>query len=390
MKKIIALALTLVMIFALAVPAASADDSFKAGLICLHDENSGYDANFINAFVAACEATGVEAVIKTNIDDTNEAGRDAALDLADDGCAVVFSDSYGHGQFLMQAAEECPDVQFTSCTDDHALVSGIPNFHNAFATIFEGRYLAGVAAGMKLADMIANGEITAEQAKVGYAGAFPYAEVVSGYTSWFLGVRSVVPEVTMDVVYTGSWLDETLEKEAAEKLIAGGCVLISQHADSMGAPNACEAAGVPNVSYNGSTMAACPNTYIISSRIDWQPYFEYAIKAVMNGENYDTDWTGTTATGSVKLTELNEGIVPADTAAKLEEVAAALADGSLKVFDTDTFTVGGEKLESYMADVQPDAAYEGDTEAVADGYFHESEYRSAPYFNVTIDGINIL
>lgn len=390
MKKIIALALTLVMIFALAVPAASADDTFKAGLICLHDENSGYDANFINAFLAACEATGAEPVIKTNIDDTNEAGYNAACEMADDGCAVVFSDSYGHGQFLMQAAEECPDVQFTSCTDDHALVSGIANFHNAFATIFEGRYLAGVAAGMKLAEMIENGDITLEQAKVGYAGAFPYSEVVSGYTSWFLGVRSIVPEVTMDVVYTGSWLDETLEKEAAEKLIAGGCVLISQHADSMGAPNACEAAGVPNVSYNGSTMAACPNTYIISSRIDWEPYFIYAIQAVMSGENYDTDWTGTTATGSVKLTELNENVAAAGTAEKLEEVQAALADGSLKVFDVSTFTVDGAVLESYMADVQPDAAYEGDTEAVSDGYFHESEYRSAPYFNVTIDGINIL
>ncbi len=390
MKKIIALALTLVMIFALAVPAASADEPFKAGLICLHDENSGYDANFINAFKAACEATGAEAVIKTNIDDTNEAGRDAALDLADEGCAVVFSDSYGHGQFLMQAAEECPDVQFTSCTDDHALVSGLENFHNAFATIFEGRYLAGVAAGMKLAEMIENGDITVEQAKVGYAGAFPYSEVVSGYTSWFLGVRSIVPEVTMDVVYTGSWLDETLEKEAAEKLIAGGCVLISQHADSMGAPNACEAAGVPNVSYNGSTMAACPNTYIISSRIDWEPYFTYAITAVMNGENYDTDWTGTVETGSVKLTELNENVAAAGTAEKLEEVQTALADGSLKVFDVSTFTVGGEPVESFMADVQPDAAYEADTEVVADGYIHESEYRSAPYFNMTIDGINIL
>ncbi len=389
MKRILTLMLAVLMVLALAAPTAFADDTFKAGLICLHDENSGYDANFINAFLAACEATGAEPVLKTNVNDANTEGYDAACEMADDGCAVIFSDSYGHGQFVMEAAKEFPEVQFTSCTDDHALTSGLANYHNAFATIFEGRYLAGVAAGMKLADMIASGEITAEQAKVGYVGAFPYAEVVSGYTSWFLGVRSVVPEVTMDVVYTGSWLDETLEKEGAESLIAGGCVLISQHADSMGAPNACEAAGVPNVSYNGSTMEACPNTYIVSSRIDWEPYFIYAIETVMNGEVYDTDWTGTTATGSVKLTELNESIVPEGTAAKLEEVAAALADGSLKVFDTSVFTVEGAALESFMADVEPDAAYTGDTEAVADGYFHESEFRSAPYFNITIDGIAI-
>ncbi len=309
MKKIIAMLLALVMIVALASVSvtASAEESFKAGLICLHDENSGYDANFINGFKAACEALGVEGVIKTNIDDTNTEGYDAALELADDGCKVVFSDSYGHGSYLLQAAQEAPEVQFTSCTADNAQAAGVENFHNAFASIFEGRYLAGIAAGMKLVEMMNEGKVPAD-CKVGYVAAMPYAEVMSGYTSWFLGLRSVegCENVTMDVVYTGTWLDETLEKEAAEKLIAGGCVLISQHADSMGAPNACEAAGVPNISYNGSTLAACPNTYIVSSRIDWQPYFEYAIKAVMNGENYDVDWRGTLETGSVKLTDLNE------------------------------------------------------------------------------------
>ena len=372
MKKLIAMMLAVVMVVALCAfgPVASAE-TFKAGLICLHDENSGYDANFINAFEAACEALGVEAVIKKNIDDTNTEGYDAALELADDGCGIVFSDSYGHGSYLLQAAMEAPEVQFTSCTADNAQGAGVENFHNAFATIYEGRYLAGVAAGMKLQEMLDNGDITAEQLKVGYVGALPYAEVISGYTSWFLGVRSIVPE-------------ETYEKEAAESLIKDGCVLISQHADSMGAPNACEAAGVPDVSYNGSTMEACPNTYIISSRIDWQPYFEYAIQAVMNGENYDVDHIGTMAFGSVKLTELNENVAAAGTAEKLEEVAAALADGSLHVFDTSTWTVNGETLTSY----DKVAFYEGN-ECIWDGYFHESETRSAPYFDIIIDGISI-
>ena len=387
MKKILSLLLALTMIFALAAVSAPASaETFKAGLICLHDENSGYDANFINGFKAACEALGVEGIIKTNIDDSNTAGYDAALELADDGCKVVFSDSYGHGSYLLQAAQEAPEVQFTSCTADNAQSAGVENFHNAFATIFQGRYLAGVAAGMKLAEMIEAGKATADS-KVGYVAALPYAEVISGYTSWYLGLRSVpgCENVTMDVTYTGTWLDETLEKEAAEKLIAGGCVLISQHADSMGAPNACEAAGVPNVAYNGSTMAACPNTYITSSRIDWQPYFEYAIKAVMNGENYDTDHIGTMAEGSVKLTELNENVAAAGTAEKLAEVEAALLDGSLHVFDTAKWTVGGETLTTY----DKVAFYEGN-ECIWDGYFHESETRSAPYFDIIIDGINIL
>ena len=238
--------------------------------------------------------------------------------------------------------------------------------------------------------MIEAGEFTAEEAKIGYVGAFTYAEVVSGYTSFFLGARSVCPTATMEVTFTGSWYDETAEKEGANKLIANGCKLISQHADSMGAPTACETAGVPNVSYNGSTVAACPNTFIVSSRINWAPYFEYIVNCVLNGEQIAADWTGTVETGSVVLTEVNEQAAAAGTVEAIEEAKAALADGSVKVFDITTFTVGGAALDSYMADVDTDPAYTGDTEVVADGYFHESEFRSAPYFDVQIDGITLL
>lgn len=357
--------------------------SFKAGLICLHDENSGYDANFINAFKDACASMGVEAVIKTGVEESSEAYEEA-VNLADSGCSVVFADSYGHQQFIMQAAQEYPNTQFTSCTGDTALSSGVENYHNAFATIFQGRFLAGVAAGMKLNEMIADGKITPDKAIMGYVGAMPYAEVISGYTSFYLGAKYVCPSVTMQVVYTGSWYDETAEKEGANVLMDKGAVLISQHADSMGAPNACEAAGVPNISYNGSTKPACPNTYIISSRINWEPYFRYAIQAVMSGENYDTDWCGTMGTGSVELTELNESVAAAGTAEKIAEIEKMLNDGTLHVFDTATWTKDGETLSSY----DKVAFYEGN-ECIWDGYFHESETRSAPYFDIIIDGITI-
>lgn len=385
MKKLIAMLLALVMVVAFASisASASADNEIKVGLVCLHDENSGYDANFINAFNAACEATGVTGIIKTNVAESSEA-YDAAAELADAGCSVVFTDSYGHQQYVLEAAQEYPNVQFTSCTGDMAQSVGQDNYHNAFATIFEGRFLAGIAAGMKLNEMIDAGTVTAEQAKMGYVGAMPYAEVISGYTSFYLGAKSVCPSVTMDVVYTGSWYDETLEKEGAESLIKGGAVLVSQHADSMGAPNACEAAGVPNVSYNGSTETACPNTYIISSRIDWEPYFTYAIEAVKNGENYETDWCGNLSTGSVKLTALNENVAAAGTAEAIEAAEAALLDGSLQVFDTAAWTLDGETLTTY----DKVAFYEGN-ECIWDGYFHESETRSAPYFDIIIDGITL-
>ena len=383
MKKILALILALCMVFALAACGQKAEEKPFAGLICLHDENSGYDANFINAFNAACDALGVKGVIVTGVPE-DQAAHDEAAKLADKGCQIIFTDSYGHQPYVLEAAKEFPEVQFTSCTGDMAQSAGVANYHNAFADIYQGRYIAGVAAGLKLQEMIDSGKVAADPVKVGYVGAMPYAEVISGYTSWFLGVKSVVPNVTMDVIYTGSWFDETAENTAAKALIADGCVLISQHADSMGAPNACEEAGVPNVSYNGSTQTACPNTYIISSRINWQPYFEYAIKAVMNGENYDTDWCGSFADGSVALTELNENVAAAGTADKLAEVEAALADGSLRVFDTANWTKDGQTLTTY----DKVAFYEGN-ECIWDGYFHESETRSAPYFDIIIDGITV-
>ena len=291
---------------------------------------------------------------------------------------------------MVQAAKENPDVQFCHATGTKAHTEKLDNYHNAFASIYEGRYLAGVAAGMKLNQMIEEGKIKAEEAKIGYVGAYTYAEVVSGYTSFFLGARSICPSATMEVQFTGSWYDETLEKEAATTLINNKCVLLSQHADSMGAPTACEDAGIPDVSYNGSTLSSCPNTFIVSSRIDWTPYMELAIKAAMNGEKIDADWTGTLATQSVALTEVNDKAAAPGTADKIAEVKKGLEDGSIHVFDTASFTVDGKKLDSYKADVDTDADYTPDTEVIADGYFHESEYRSAPYFDLRIDGIKLL
>ena len=360
----------------------------KAGFIFLHDENSTYDLNFMNAAKEACEKLGIEYMTKTNIPEGQEC-YDAACELADAGCNFIFADSFGHEDYMIEAAKEYPEVQFSHATGTKAHTEGLDNFHNAFASIYDGRYLAGIAAGMKLNEMIANGDITEDQAKMGYVGAYTYAEVISGYTSFFLGARSVCPSVTMDVTFTGSWYDETAEKEGANKLIEDGCVLISQHADSMGAPTACETAGVPNVSYNGSTESACPNTFLVSSRVNWEPYFEYAMNCVADGTQIDADWTGTLATGSVELSSLGSAVADG-TQEAIDAAIAEIEAGTLHVFDTATFTVDGAEMTSYEADVDTDADYTPDHEVVSDGYFHESEYRSAPYFNVQIDGINLL
>lgn len=374
-----------------ATEAKASLEGVKAGFIFLHDENSTYDLNFMNAAKAACEALGVEYLTKTNIPEGQEC-YEAACELADAGCNFIFADSFGHEDYMIEAAKEFPEIQFCHATGTKAHTEGLANFHNAFASIYEGRYLAGIAAGMKLNEMIEKGDIKEEEAVMGYIGAYTYAEVISGYTSFYLGAKSVCPSATMKVTFTGSWYDETAEKEGANKLIEDGCVLISQHADSMGAPTACETAGVPNVSYNGSTESACPNTFIVSSRIDWQPYFEYCLDAVANGTEIATDYTGSLETGSVALTELGKNAPAAGTQEAIDAAKADIIAGKTKVFDTATFTVEGKTLDSYMADVDTDANYEGDHEVIIDGEFVESgaDFRSAPYFNINIDGIELL
>ena len=405
MKKFLALIIALVMALSLVAcgeqkqpdnPDVPDDGqqtaTVKVGFITLHDENSTYDLNFINAAkeaIANLGLTDADYILKTNVGE-NEQCAEVAADLVDAGCNIIFADSFGHEPYMIEVAKENPEVQFCHSTGTRAHTEGLANYHNAFASIYEGRYLAGVAAGLKLNEMIEAGKFTADEAKMGYVGAFTYAEVVSGYTSFFLGARSVCPTVTMDVTFTGSWYDETLEKEGAEKLIQGGCKLISQHADSLGAPTACENAGVPNVSYNGSTVSACPNTYIISSRINWAPYYEMCIKAVMDGTEIPADWVGTLVTNSVVLTDLNTNVAAAGTAEAIAAATEKLEKGEIHVFDCSTFTVKGEALTSYMADVNADSDNTPDTEVVHDGYFSESEFRSAPYFDLQIDGINLL
>jgi len=395
MKKLLAAILAVVLVLSMVACGTAGGNSetkkknVKVGFIFLHDENSTYDLNFMNAAKAACEKMNVEYVLKTNINEGSEC-LVAAEDLVDEGCTIIFGDSFGHEPYLLDAAKKYPNVEFCHATGTMAHTEKLANFHDAFASIYEGRYTVGVAAGMKLNEMIEAGQITADQAKVGYVGAFTYAEVISGLTSFFLGVQSVCPTATMDVQFTGSWYDYKEEKEAATTLINEGCVLISGHADSLGAPEACETFGVPNISYNGSTIAAGPNTYIVSSKINWQPYFEYIITCQQNGEVIATDYTGTLEDGSVQILEINEKVAAAGTAEKLEEVKKDIIAGKIKIFSTDTFTVGGAKLTTYMADVDTDADYTPDTEVIKDGVFCESLFRSAPYFDIQIDGISFL
>lgn len=406
MKKLLALVMSVMMILGMVSFSASAEgipaDQLKIGYIVIGDENEGYSANHINALNKAIANLGIsssQTLIKYNTPETEEA-YDAAIDLIDQGCNVIFATSLFHESYIMQAAAENPDVQFCHATGTNASLANMPNFHNYFPAIYEGRYVTGIVAGMKLNEMIANGAITAEQAKMGYVGAFPYAEVISGLTAFYLGAKSVCPSVTMEVKYTNSWGDNDLESTAASALIDDGCVLLSQHADTTGAPSTCEQRGAYCVGYNIDMTSVAPNTALISSACNWGAYVQYALECVINGTEISSDWSGGFATDAVFVTELNEKIAASGTQEAIDAAIEKLNKGEIKVFDTQSFTVPATQDGSYTVDadghltsafaIDSNGDWVNDSvEAVIDGEYKESFVRSAPYFAMIIDGITV-
>ncbi|MBE6657415.1 MAG: BMP family ABC transporter substrate-binding protein [Ruminococcaceae bacterium] len=400
MKKLLSIFCAAVLLVTLVLTCVSCGSSvsadFKVGVILIGDENEGYTYAHISGIQTAAKELGMsesQIIWKYTIPE-DEKCYDAAIDLVEQGCSVIFSNSYGHQSHMKQAAQECPDVTFVSMTGDQAATSGLSNYKNAFTGVYQSRYVAGVVAGMKLAELVADGKLTdanydGENIKLGYVGAYPYAEVVSGYTAYYLGVKSVVENVTMQVTYTNSWFDITAEGTVAEALAADGCVIISQHADSTGAPAAVQALQdkgqvVYCVGYNVDMLSVAPNAALTSPTNNWAVYYKYAIEAASKGEDILVNWSQGYEADAVGITALGSACA-AGTQEKVDEVVKGLKDGSIKVFDTSKFTVGGATLTEYLADVDGDFA--PDTNAIWDGYFHESEMRSAPYFDIRIDGI---
>ncbi|HJB99981.1 MAG TPA: BMP family ABC transporter substrate-binding protein [Candidatus Flavonifractor merdavium] len=367
----------------------------KVGLICIGDENDqGYTYNFIRGKEAVTEKLAEKGIdvkweVKYNVGEDSSC-EEANIELAEAGCDLIINNSFGFEPYMLKVAPDYPEIEFISCTNQASAVDELENTHNAFANIYEGRYLAGVVAGMKMQEMIDNGEITADQAVIGYVGAYSFAEVISGFTAYYLGAKSVCPSVTMKVQFVGSWSDATLEGNAAQALCDAGCVMISQHSDNTTPATAAQNAGAFHTGYNNDMIAVAPEASLIGTRIDWSVYFEYAIEAVANGESFEQDWCHGMDEGAVVMTPLNEEIAAAGTADKLAEVEEQLRSGALQVFDTSTFTVEGAELTTCMA-LDTDGDFVADSEeAVFDGAFHESYFQSAPYFTVQIDGIEWL
>ncbi len=418
MKKILAMILAAMMLFSLVAcgadkptqstqpqPSESTEPSestkpegktIKVGLICIGDENDqGYTYNFMRGKEAADEALkaegiNVEWIVKYNLTEGDPVAV-ANEELVEEGCSIIFNNSYGQEPAMLRVAVENPDVTFVGMTNEGSWKDDLANTHNAFANIYEGRYVAGVAAGLKMQQMIDDGEITAEQAVIGYVGAYSFAEVISGFTAYYLGAKSVCPSTTMKVQFVGSWSDATAEANAAAALCDVGCIMISQHSDNTTPATTAQQKGVYHTGYNNDMTGVAPDASIIGTRIDWTGYFVHAIKCVVNGEELEQDYVNHgMADGAVVMTKLNEAIAAPGTAEKLAEVEEGIKNGTIKVFDTSTFTVDGETVTHAFA-LDTDGDYNADSEeAVFDGAFHESYFQSAPYFTLRVDGIEWL
>lgn len=414
MKKIVSLFLSFVLVMSLVACGgntntvsssdnAGASGDFKVGMVLIGDENEGYTFSHIDGIRKACEELGLDekstVIYKYNIGES-AAAYDACVDLAENGCKLIITNSYGHQTYTEQAAMEYPEVEFAAMTGDTAKKSGLQNFHNAFTKIYQGRYLGGIAAGMKLKELESQGKLTDlnydenKNIKIGYVGAYPYAEVVSGYTGFFLGIKSVIDNVVMNVQYTNSWGDMTAEREAATALVKDGCVIIGQHADTTGAPSAVEellnAGNVCySVGYNVDMLAAAPHAALTSPTNNWHHYYKHIIESVMNGKTFEQNWAEGFETDSVRYTTISDNCAPG-TKEAVEAAVEKIKNGSLHVFDTNTFTVGGNKVDhAFATDTDGDFNNDAD-EAIFDGYYHESYFQSAPSFSLRIDGIKEL
>ncbi|MCR5429726.1 MAG: BMP family ABC transporter substrate-binding protein [Eubacterium sp.] len=422
MKKLLSLVVAVVLVasaFTMVGCGSSKDsgksDDLKVGCIMVGDDQETYTKAHIDGIIEAAKEVGIpekNLIWKYAVKEDDSCAK-AAKELIGNGCSLIIANSYGHQDYIAKVAKENPKVNFVSMTGDFAAISGLDNLYNAFTNIYEARFVSGVVAGMKIKEL-ADAKKIPEKAytkdkkvKVGYVGAYPYAEVVSGYTAFFLGIKSVYKDVAMDVYYTNSWFDPKKEAAAADKFIKDNCIIVGQHADSTGAPSTVQKAKdngttVYSVGYNMDMLPVAKTAALTSPLNNWKVYYTDLFQAVVDGKDIPQDWAKGYADDAVSISKLGPEVAKG-TDSKVEEVIKGIKDGSVKVFDTKNFTVKGKEVKSEKVDLSymdftanpPKVVYKGDkVEAIktenGKTFFSESTLRSAPYFQLRIDGITEL
>lgn len=377
MKKFLALVLSMVLLASLVVLPASAEeavtlDNIKIGFVHVGDPSDmGYTYNHNLGTLKMQKTLGLrddQIVNKFNIPESGECA-DALQELVDDGCNLIFVTSFGHENYVVAAAKENPDVQFCHATGYQA--SAADNMHNYFGEIYQARYLSGIAAGLKAKEIGNN--------LLGYIAAMPFAECISGYTAFYLGAKSVNPDVTMKVMYTNTnnWNDPPREAQVSQALFDAGCGVISQHCDSTAPATTAEANGKFHVGYNSDMTGVAPKASLTSAVWDWSIYLTYAVNCMVNGEEIAKDWSKGLADGVCDISPLNEAIVAPGTAEAIEAARAKIVSGELKIF---VGPLKGEGVDFSGNKVSIDLK-EGE-EFV--------EPASAPSWNYIIDGIEVI
>ena len=343
----VAIALAVILIYGYAIGFWNHQpelDHLKVGFIYENDGSTPFTYNFMLAQSALENTYGerVKILAKNNVH--GKKTEESLRDLVQKGCRIIFINT--DSTQVRPLAEEIPSVQFCQISVGDAATDAIPsNYHTFGGEIYQGRYVSGIAAGMKLKQMIDTGVISSDEALVGFVGAFPVAEVISGYTAFLLGVRSVVPEAVMRVRYTNTWSSYTLEKACAQALIEEGCVVISQHTNTTGPAVACEEAAatrpVIHIGYNQSTIDIAPTASLVSARINWTPYITGAVAAMLSGHQIEeyvdgsvhgNDMSAGLEKNWVEMLELNPFLAAEGTAERMAQAVEAFRKGKLEVF----------------------------------------------------------
>ena len=436
MKKLLSLVLAVVLVVSAftfvgcgSKDSGKADSDLKVGCIMVGSAQETYTKAHIDGIIEAAKKVGIKEtnlIWKYDVKEDDSCAK-AAKELIGNGCSLIIANSYGHQDYIAKVAKENPKVDFVSMTGDFASISKLDNLYNAFTNIYEARFVSGVVAGMKIKELAEAKKIPAKsynkdkKVKVGYIGAFPYAEVVSGYTAFYLGIKSVYEDVAMDVTYTNSWFDPKKEAAAADKFMKDNCIVIGQHADSTGAPSTIQKAKdngalVYSVGYNIDMLDVAKTAALTSPLNNWGVYYTDLFQAAVDGKDLPQDWAEGYAKGAVSISKLGPEAAKG-TDAKVAEVEKGIKDGSIKVFDTKSFTITGDSVKatkdptkggiidlgldkgvvtkatkdfSYMdfSATPPKVVYKGEVQdTIKDGEFSESTLRSAPYFSLRIDGI---
>jgi len=333
----------------------------KVGFVHISDPSDmGYTYNHdlgTEKMKATLGLSDNQVISKYNI--SEDSSCDTAIrELVESGCNIIFATSFGFEDYMIEVAKEYPDIEFCHATGYQAAMSGLPNMHNYFGSIYQARYLSGIAAGLKT-----------QTNKLGYVSAMPFAECISGYCGFYLGALSVNPNVTMDVIYTNSWNDPTAESRAAQALIDRGCDVIGQHCDSPSPQTTAEANGVWGVGYNSDMIPAAPNAALTSAIWDWGIYLTYAVQNLVEGSTIPVDWSGGLAEGVCDISPLNEAIIVPGTADAIEAARQRILGG------WDVFT--GPLYDNQGVLV------------VEDGVTFE-EPQSAPSFDHVLSGIMVV